>query len=87
MIITGVTLVNHTLGPILQLARNARDIVVVGPTASVYPEPLFKRGVTVLGGVQVTDATKMIHLIGEAGSGYDFFEQCAEKIVIRNNKK
>jgi len=40
-----------------------------------------------LGGVQVTDATKMIHLIGEAGSGYDFFEQCAEKIVIRNNKK
>ena len=87
LIITGVTLVNHTLEPILGLARNARDIVVVGPTASVYPEPLFKRGVTVLGGVRVTDASKMIHLIGEAGSGYDFFEQCAEKIVIRNNKK
>ena len=87
LIITGVTLVNHTLEPILGLARNVRDIVVVGPTASVYPEPLFKRGVTVLGGVRVTDASKMIHLIGEAGSGYDFFEQCAEKIVIRNNKK
>ena len=87
LIITGVTLVNHTLEPILRLARNARDIVVVGPTASVYPGPLFKRGVTVLGGVRVTDASKMIHLIGEAGSGYDFFEQCAEKIVIRNNKK
>lgn len=87
LIITGVTLVNHTLEPILQLARNARDIVVVGPTASVYPEPLFNRGVTVLGGVRVTDASKMIHLIGEAGSGYDFFEQCAEKVVIRNNKK
>jgi len=87
LIITGVTLVNHTLEPILRLARNARDIVVVGPTASVYPEPLFKRGVTVLGGVRVTDAAKMIHLIGEAGSGYDFFELCAEKIVIRNNKK
>lgn len=87
LIITGVTLVNHTLEPILQLARNARDIVVVGPTASVYPEPLFNSGVTVLGGVRVTDAAKMIHLIGEAGSGYDFFEQCAEKVVIRNNKK
>ena len=87
LIITGVTLVNHTLEPILKLARNARDVVIVGPTASVYPEPLFKRGVTVLGGVRVTDAAKMIHLIGEAGSGYDFFEQCAEKIVIRNNKK
>src|SRR3989339_1224219 len=87
LIITGVTLVNNTLEPILGLARNARDILVVGPTASVYPAPLFKRGVTVLGGVRVTEASKMIHLIGEAGSGYDFFEQCAEKIVIRNNKK
>ena len=84
LIITGVTLVNHTLEPILGLAGNARDIVVVGPTASCYPEPLFKRGVTVLGGVRITDAPKMIHLIGEAGSGYDFFEQCAQKIVIRN---
>ena len=37
-----------------------RDIVVVGPgTASVYPEPLFARGVTVLGSAaQVTDASK-----------------------------
>ncbi len=87
LIITGVTLVNHTLEPILGLARNARDIVVVGPTASVYPAPLFKRGVTVLGGVRITEASKMIHLIGEAGSGYDFFEQCAEKIIIRNEAR
>ena len=87
LIITGVTLVNHTLEPILRLAKNAREIVVVGPTASVYPEPLFKRGVTVLGGVRVTDAPKMIHLIGEAGSGYDFFEKCAEKIVMRNETR
>lgn len=84
LIITGVTLVNHTLEPILGLARKARDIVVIGPTASVYPEPLYKRGVTVLGGVRITDAAKMILLIGEAGSGYDFFEKCAEKIVMRN---
>ena len=85
LIITGVALVNHTLVPILKLAGNTREIVVVGPTASMYPEPLFKRGVTVLGGVRVRDATKMIHLIGEAGSGYDFFENCAERIVIRRS--
>lgn len=83
LIITGVTLVNHTLVPILKLAGNVREIVIVGPTASVYPEPLFKMGVTVLGGIKVTDGTKMIHLIGEAGSGYDFFGQCAQKIAIR----
>ena len=84
IVITGVTLDNHTLGPILELAKNASEIIVVGPTASVYPEPLFARGVTVMGGVRIADAAKMIHLIGEAGSGYDFFENCAEKIVIRN---
>jgi len=82
LVITGVTLVNHTLGPILDLAEKANEIIVVGPTASVYPEPLFERGVTVLGGVRISDATRMIHLIGEAGSGYDFFESCAEKTII-----
>jgi len=84
IVITGVTLVNHTLGPILKLAGKASEIIVVGPTASVYPEPLFKRGVTVMGGVKITDAAKMIHLIGEAGSGYDFFENCADKVIMRN---
>ncbi len=84
LIITGVTLVNHTLGPILDLAKNASEIVVVGPTASIYPEPLFKRGVTVMGGVRITDADRMIHLIGEAGSGYDFFDNCADKVIMRN---
>ena len=84
LIITGVTLINHTLGPILDLAKDANEIVVVGPTASVYPEPLFKRGVTVMGGVRITDAAMMIHLIGEAGSGYDFFDNCADKVIMRN---
>ncbi len=84
LVITGVTLINHTLGPILDLAKKANEIVVVGPTASVYPEPLFARGVTVMGGVKITDAARMIHLIGEAGSGYDFFENCADKVIMRN---
>ncbi len=84
LVITGVTLINHTLGPILDLAGKASEIVVVGPTASIYPGPLFERGVTVMGGVRITDAERMIHLIGEAGSGYDFFENCADKVIIRN---
>ncbi|GJQ60910.1 MAG: Fis family transcriptional regulator [Candidatus Scalindua sp. AMX11] len=84
LIITGVTLINQTLGPILKLAENTSNIIVVGPTASVYPKPLFERGVTIMGGVRITDPSKMIHLIGEGGSGYDFFENCAEKIIIRS---
>ncbi len=86
LVITGVTLVNHTLGPILELAGKANEIVVVGPTASIYPEPLFARGVTVMGGVRITDAAMMIHLIGEAGSGYDFFGNCADKVIMRHEQ-
>lgn len=84
LIITGVTLINQTLGPILKLAGKTSNIIVVGPTASVYPKPLFDRGVNIMGGVRITDPSKMIHLIGEGGSGYDFFENCAEKIIIRS---
>ncbi|MDR4503564.1 MAG: DUF364 domain-containing protein [Candidatus Scalindua sp.] len=87
LIITGVTLINQTLGPILKLAGKTSNIIVVGPTASIFPTPLFERGVSIMGGVRITDPSKMIHLIGEAGSGYDFFENCAEKIVIRSTVK
>jgi len=37
-----------------------------------------------MGGVRITDAARMIRLIGEAGSGYDFFDNCADKIIMRN---
>ena len=37
-----------------------------------------------MGGVRITDAARMIHLIGEAGSGYDFFDTCADKVIMRS---
>lgn len=33
--------------------------------------------------MKIADAGKMIHRIGDAGAGYDFFETCAERIVIQ----
>ncbi len=85
LIITGVTLVNHTLEGILEKAKLAREIVVVGPTASMIPDPLFKRGVTILGGIRVHSPDLMLRLIEQGGSGYDFFESCADKIAIRRD--
>jgi len=49
-------------------AKNATDRIVVWPTASGYSNSLFKRSVSVLGGVRIADATKTIHLIGEIDS-------------------
>jgi len=84
LIITGVTIVNHTLGPILKFCKKAREVVLVGPTASLYPEPFFRRGVTVMGGVRITDADQVMKILTEGGSGYDLFEKYADRIVIKS---
>ena len=57
-------------------------IVVVGPTASVSPDPLFRRGVSLVGGVDVTDADLLLDLLAEGGSGYHFFGKAADRIVM-----
>ncbi|MBN1548056.1 MAG: hypothetical protein JW902_15500, partial [Syntrophaceae bacterium] len=53
LVVTGVTLLNDTLEGILQQAKPGADICVMGPTAGMLPEPLFTRGVRVVGGVRI----------------------------------
>ncbi|MCQ4574846.1 MAG: DUF364 domain-containing protein [Candidatus Brocadiales bacterium] len=85
LIITGVTIVNHTLGPILECGKGAREVVLVGPTASLYPEPFFRRGVTIMGGIRVTDADRVMNVLTEGGSGYDLFEKSADRVIIKKS--
>jgi uncharacterized protein (DUF4213/DUF364 family) len=85
LIITGVTIVNHTLGPILEFCRGAREVMLVGPTASLYPEPFFRRGVTIMGGIRVTNSDKVMNILTEGGSGYDLFEKYADRMIIKRS--
>jgi len=82
LFVTGTTLINDTLAPILAAAKPGARIVVVGPTASIAPEPLFRRGVSLVGGVEVTDPDRLLDLLAEGGSGYHFFGKAAERIVM-----
>lgn len=45
--ITGETIVNGTIGEILESSKNARMRIVYGPTSSFYPGVLFKEGVDI----------------------------------------
>lgn len=45
--ITGETIVNGTIGEILESSKNARTRIVYGPTSSFYPGVLFKEGVDI----------------------------------------
>ncbi|MDY0374514.1 MAG: DUF364 domain-containing protein [Desulfobacterium sp.] len=81
LVITGVTLINHTLEGILSAARPGADIAVMGPTASGLPDPFFNRGVRVVGGVEVTHPAKLLEIISLGGSGYHFLDRYADRIV------
>jgi uncharacterized protein (DUF4213/DUF364 family) len=82
LIITGVTLVNHTLEPILKAARPDSEIAVIGPTASMLPEALFAHGARVVGGVWVKKPDELLDVLAAGGSGYHFFDKLAPRIVI-----
>lgn len=82
VLITGTTLVNHTLEDLLALCRPEARVAVVGPTVSLYPDAFLRRGVDVLGGVQVTEPDEFLDVLAEGGSGYHFFGRSAEKVVL-----
>lgn len=82
VIITGTTLANGTIDHLLALSKNAREKSLVGPSASVFPDPLFERGVTLIGGIQVTDSEKIMQIISEGGGTPSFGVAC-KRIVIK----
>lgn len=83
IVVTGTTLINDTLEGLLRLRKPGAEVIVVGPTASMFPEAFFRRGVRAIGGVIVTDADRTLDVIAEAGSGYHFFGKGAERVVIQ----
>jgi len=84
LIITGATLVNHTLEKILEAAKPGAEIAVIGPTVGFLPEPLFARGVRVVGGIWVKKPDDLLERLAAGGSGYHFFDSLAVRIVLEN---
>lgn len=82
VIITGSAVVNKTIERLLELSSNAREVLVIGPTASMLPDPLFKRGATVVGGMKITNVEKMLRVVSEAGGTQTLFKTCAEKYTV-----
>ncbi|OED42201.1 hypothetical protein AB833_07835 [Chromatiales bacterium (ex Bugula neritina AB1)] len=60
VIVTGTTLLNHTLDHILGHCTRASRVLMAGPTASCLPDPLFERGVTITGGFHATPGGNFI---------------------------
>jgi len=67
VIITGTAIANGTIDRVLDLSRGARYIALIGPSATVMPDPLFARGVSAIAGVIVTDDEKAMQIVAEGG--------------------
>lgn len=66
-LITGTALANGSIDYLLELSKGAREIAIVGASASLVPDPLFRRGVTILGGIRVLDSDKLLQIVAEGG--------------------
>jgi uncharacterized protein (DUF4213/DUF364 family) len=84
LVVTGTSLLFHSLEPILAAVKPGAQVVVVGPTASMLPGAFFRRGVSVLGGDLVYRPDELLDILSEGGSGYHFFGKSADRIIIRN---
>jgi len=82
VIITGTTIVNHSIDTILSSINNGKRTAIVGPTASMIPNAFFKRGVTVVAGVRILNPDLMIKILKQGGSACHLLKGCAEKIAF-----
>jgi uncharacterized protein (DUF4213/DUF364 family) len=62
---TSTTIMNNSLGEILAQCSPDAFVSIIGPTAGYFPDPLFARGVDVVGGRIVTNGELFLQHLAE----------------------
>ncbi|MCE2659810.1 MAG: hypothetical protein LW854_16470 [Rubrivivax sp.] len=75
---TSTMLLNDTLDDMLAAAPAAQRFAVIGPSAGLWPDELFRRGVTQMGGTRVTDAAALAAAMREGAP----WSRATQKFVI-----
>lgn len=65
---TSTMLLNDTLDTMLAAAARASRFAVIGPSAGLWPDALFARGVTLLGGTRIVDGAMFRDAVASGGS-------------------
>ncbi len=53
VMITASTLLNNSIDDVLEYSHGAQKRVMIGPTAGFFPDPLFARGISAIGGSEI----------------------------------
>jgi len=81
-IISGTAVINRTIDALLTHTAKAREVVILGASTPLVPEVFAGRGVTLLSGVQVTDAARVFRVVSEGG-GTRRFGGAVRKLCVR----
>ena len=81
-LITSTSLINGTLGSLLDASRKCREIVLLGASTLLLPDIFEPLGVTLLSGIIITDAPGILQIISEGG-GMRFFKGHIQKVNVR----
>lgn len=86
IILSASTLANRTFDELLSLRGAAREVVLLGPSAPLYPKPFFQRGITAVMGTRIFDPLTMLTVVSEAGGTKKLHQYCGEKVAFKINK-
>jgi uncharacterized protein (DUF4213/DUF364 family) len=82
VILSATTLLNRTLDTLLEKCAHAREVALVGPSTPLLPEVFARRNVTLLSGIQVMDAGRVLRVVSEGG-GTRQFGGAVRKLALR----
>ncbi|AKB34899.1 Molybdenum ABC transporter ATP-binding protein [Methanosarcina siciliae C2J] len=86
IILSASTLANRTFDELLSLRGAAREIVLLGPSAPLYPAPFFKRGITAVMGTRIIVPETMLTVVSEAGGTKKLHKYCGDKVTFRRSE-
>ena len=82
VVLSATTLLNRTLDTLLEKCSHARAVALVGPSTPFLPQVFAHRHITLLSGVQVVDAERVLRVVSEGG-GTRQFGRAARKLTLR----
>ena len=85
IILSAGTLANRTFDELLSLRGAAREVILLGPSAPLYPTPFFEREITAIMGTRIFDPLTMLTVVSEAGGTKKLHQYCGEKVAFRKN--
>ncbi|MEX0568831.1 MAG: DUF364 domain-containing protein [Candidatus Njordarchaeota archaeon] len=80
VIVTGTTLLNDTIDPILKYAKKAHTKVIVGPTAQLHPDVLLKY-FDIVASLRVNEIEAVTKTIKLGGGRWSFSKFCSDYIA------